>query len=150
MYGHATRFGPIPICCCGEYGNCKLVQPAYNERKRTDHGVRREKLNDDCTLPVCAYDNRYKHDYILDIILLYNFQYFLNIFSPISGDVTVRISAVSMMGIDSFEKTVHVKFDGVTNYYHTPYLMDIVNSGSKIAPAFQVNVTERFFYPGKS
>ena len=64
------------------------------------------------------------------------------------GEVTVRLSAVSMMGIDSVERKIHVKFDGVTNYYHTPYLLDLINSGSQIIPAFQVNVTERFFYPG--
>ena len=65
-----------------------------------------------------------------------------------SGDVTVMLSAVSMMGIDEVHRSIHIEYDGVTNFYHTPYLLDLINSGSQIIPHFQINVTERFFRPG--
>lgn len=37
--------------------------------------------------------------------------------------------------------------DGVTNYYNTPYMIDLINQGSQIIPDFYINVTERFTHP---
>lgn len=59
------------------------------------------------------------------------------------------ISAMSMMGVDEVHRVIHVIYDGVTNYYHTPYLLDLINSGSQIIPDFHINVTERFFHPSE-
>ena len=37
--------------------------------------------------------------------------------------------------------------DGVKNYLHTPYLVDLVSQGSIIIPDLWINVTERFIHP---
>jgi len=43
-----------------------------------------------------------------------------------------------------------VKYDGVVGrYQHTPYLVDLVNTGSVIIPDLKINISERFFDPGK-
>ena len=36
---------------------------------------------------------------------------------------------------------------GVTNYYNTPYLIDLINQGSLIVPDFEIPVPETFLYP---
>jgi len=42
-----------------------------------------------------------------------------------------------------------IKFDGVVGRYrHTPYLVDLVNTGSVIIPDLKINISERFFDPG--
>ena len=38
--------------------------------------------------------------------------------------------------------------DGITNRYHTPFLVDLVNKGSSLIPDFWIPVPERFFVPG--
>ena len=40
-----------------------------------------------------------------------------------------------------------VQYDGVTNYYNTPYLVDLINQGSLIVPDFDIIVPEQFIYP---
>ena len=43
-----------------------------------------------------------------------------------------------------------LKYDGVVGRYrHTPYLVDLVNTGSLIIPDLKINISERFFDPGK-
>lgn len=43
-----------------------------------------------------------------------------------------------------------VKYDGVIGRYkHTPYLVDLVNTGSVMIPDLKINISERFFDPGK-
>ena len=37
--------------------------------------------------------------------------------------------------------------DGVTNVYHTPYLINLVSQGSVIIPNFEIPVEERFYSP---
>ena len=39
------------------------------------------------------------------------------------------------------------QLDGVTNYYNTPYLIDLVSQGSIIIPDFDIPVPERFWLP---
>ena len=39
--------------------------------------------------------------------------------------------------------------DGVTNAYHTPALIDLVNKGAVIVPDLWIPVPERFIYPGQ-
>jgi len=42
-----------------------------------------------------------------------------------------------------------IKYDGVVGRYkHTPYLVDLVNTGSVIIPDLKINISERFFDPG--
>ena len=45
--------------------------------------------------------------------------------------------------------TVHFvcQYDGVTNYLHTPFLIDLINSGSLVLPDLEVPVPERFVKP---
>jgi len=41
------------------------------------------------------------------------------------------------------------QYDGVVGRYKfTPYLVDLVNTGSLIIPDLKVNISERFFDPG--
>ena len=39
------------------------------------------------------------------------------------------------------------QMDGVTNYYNTPLLIDLVTSGSLVIPDFQIPIPERFVDP---
>lgn len=39
------------------------------------------------------------------------------------------------------------QYDGVTNYLHTPFLIDLINSGSLVLPDLEVPVPERFVKP---
>lgn len=42
-----------------------------------------------------------------------------------------------------------LQYDGVIGRYrHTPYLVDLVNSGSLIPPDLKINISERFVDPG--
>ena len=46
--------------------------------------------------------------------------------------------------------TLHLfisQMDGVTNTYHTPYLIDLVNKGSVLIPDLWIPVPERFLLP---
>ena len=40
-----------------------------------------------------------------------------------------------------------LQFDGVTSYWHTPYFIDLINSGSVILPDLDIPVPERFVEP---
>lgn len=42
---------------------------------------------------------------------------------------------------------VSIQYDGVTNYYNTPYLIDLISSGYQIIPDFEIPVPEQFVYP---
>lgn len=42
-----------------------------------------------------------------------------------------------------------IKYDGVVGrHMFTPYLVDLVNTGSLIIPDLKINISERFFDPG--
>jgi len=42
-----------------------------------------------------------------------------------------------------------MKYDGVVGRHKfTPYLVDLVNTGSLIIPDLKINISERFFDPG--
>ncbi len=64
-----------------------------------------------------------------------------------TGEVKVTISAISFMGKDEVTKTVNIEMDGVTNYFNTPYLIDLINHGSLMIPDLEIPVPERFIYP---
>ena len=40
-----------------------------------------------------------------------------------------------------------MQYDGVTNYLHTPYFVDLINSGSMVLPDLEIPVDERFVKP---
>lgn len=66
-----------------------------------------------------------------------------------SGEILVRISTYSSQRIDHEEVPIKVVYDGVVGRVrHTPYLVDLVNTGSLIIPDLKVNISERFVDPG--
>lgn len=65
------------------------------------------------------------------------------------GNVTVYVSATSFMGKDTVSHTFSIKYDGVTNYYHTPLLVDLINTGSDIIPDLWIIVPDRFSVPNE-
>uniref|UniRef100_A0A2C9KRF6 Alpha-2-macroglobulin domain-containing protein n=1 Tax=Biomphalaria glabrata TaxID=6526 RepID=A0A2C9KRF6_BIOGL len=58
--------------------------------------------------------------------------------------LTFRVTAVSFMGKDEHIGEMIVKPNGVLNYYHTPYLIDLIRYPSIDLPQFKVNVPELF------
>jgi len=65
------------------------------------------------------------------------------------GSFTVRISSFSSQREDYEEVPIDITYDGVVGRYrHTPYLVDLVNSGSLIPPDLKINISERFVDPG--
>jgi len=65
------------------------------------------------------------------------------------GEITVRITTYSSQRIDREEIPIKVVYDGVIGRVrHTPYLVDLVNTGSLIIPDLKVNISERFVDPG--
>ncbi|CAH1779511.1 unnamed protein product [Owenia fusiformis] len=61
--------------------------------------------------------------------------------------VDVTVSATSFIGGDSVTKRMHIIYDGVTNYYNTPYLIDLISQGSLIIPDLEIPVPEQFVVP---
>ena len=45
---------------------------------------------------------------------------------------------------------INFQFDGVTNFYSTPYLIDLLNYGSLDVPDLDIPVPEIFVYPETS
>ena len=43
----------------------------------------------------------------------------------------------------------NIQYDGVTNIYHTPFLIDLINSGSMTHPDLKIVIPERFVNPGE-
>lgn len=58
--------------------------------------------------------------------------------------LTFRVSASSFMGKDEYVGEMFVKPNGVLNYFHTPYLIDLIRFPSIDIPQFKVNVPEYF------
>ncbi|XP_048253504.1 CD109 antigen-like [Haliotis rufescens] len=65
----------------------------------------------------------------------------------IKGQFTFRVSAFCFMERDEVVRTVYVQPDGVMNYYHTPYLIDLITYASIINPDLDVPVPEQFVVP---
>ena len=40
-----------------------------------------------------------------------------------------------------------LQYDGVTNFLHTPYFIDLINSGSLVLPDLEIPVPEQFVKP---
>jgi hypothetical protein len=65
------------------------------------------------------------------------------------GQFTVRLSSYSSQREDYEEVPIEISYDGVIGRYrHTPYLVDLVNTGSLIIPDLKVNISQRFVDPG--
>ncbi|CAL1532738.1 unnamed protein product [Lymnaea stagnalis] len=62
----------------------------------------------------------------------------------VRGKLTFRVSATCFMEKDQYEGIMYVKPDGVMNYYHTPYLIDLIRFGSIQIPQYDVPVPEQF------
>ncbi|XP_046585013.1 LOW QUALITY PROTEIN: murinoglobulin-1-like [Haliotis rubra] len=65
----------------------------------------------------------------------------------IKGEFTFRVSASCFMERDEVYRKVNVQPDGVRNYYHTPYLIDLITYASIIIPDLDVPVPEQFVVP---
>ncbi|KAK7114537.1 CD109 antigen-like [Littorina saxatilis] len=65
----------------------------------------------------------------------------------IQGMLTFHVSATCFMERDEYTGNMTVIPDGVINYYHTPYLIDLIRFASIQVPDFDVPVPEQFVVP---
>lgn len=65
----------------------------------------------------------------------------------IQGMMTFRVSATCFMEKDYYEGNITIVPDGVMNYYHTPFLIDLIRFGSMQVPDFDISVPEQFSIP---
>ncbi|WAR12173.1 CPMD8-like protein [Mya arenaria] len=73
---------------------------------------------------------------------------FLPIVSTIvQGEFTFTVTAQCFMERDIYTKTIKVLADGVLNYYHTPYLIDMIRYGSETIPHLQIVIPDQFVVP---
>lgn len=75
-----------------------------------------------------------------------------DIFMPIvpkavRGQFNFTVSAWCFLERDTVTKTVFIDSDGVENYFHTPYLLDMITYGSIIIPDLKINVSDQFIVP---
>nr|KAG5707487.1 hypothetical protein BaRGS_011991 [Batillaria attramentaria] len=67
----------------------------------------------------------------------------------IRGELTFQITAACFMMKTEYTGTIRVIPDGVTNYYHIPYLVDLTSYASIDVPDLKVPVPEFFIVPGQ-
>ncbi|ELT90449.1 hypothetical protein CAPTEDRAFT_197470 [Capitella teleta] len=60
----------------------------------------------------------------------------------------LTIEGHSFVNSMTLSKTITVTWDGVPNTRHTPFLVDLVNSGSQVMPFLQIPIPQRFVDPG--
>ena len=65
----------------------------------------------------------------------------------VDGMMEFTVTATCFMEQDEYTGRMSVKPDGVMNYYHTPYLIDLIRYGSIQMPSFDVVVPEQFRKP---
>ncbi|ELT94901.1 hypothetical protein CAPTEDRAFT_205407 [Capitella teleta] len=65
----------------------------------------------------------------------------------VDGCITIRLVANTFIYGDKEEMELCTKYDGVTNFLHTPYVIDLINSGSLVLPDLEIPVPERFVKP---
>lgn len=75
-----------------------------------------------------------------------------DIFLPIvskfvQGEFDFTVTAVCFMERDTVTKHVRLLPDGVLNYYHTPYLIDMIKYGSETIPDLQIPIPDQFVVP---
>ena len=49
--------------------------------------------------------------------------------------------------VTSLLSVICLQYDGVTNFLHTPYFIDLISSGSQVLPDLEIPVPERFIRP---
>eukprot|EP00106_Octopus_bimaculoides_P012375 XP_014779817.1 PREDICTED: CD109 antigen-like [Octopus bimaculoides] len=64
-----------------------------------------------------------------------------------NGCFDVEISASCFMERDYVIHRVCVKSDGILNYYHIPYLVDLITQASVIVPNFDIPINAQFIQP---
>ncbi|GAB1599163.1 C3 and PZP-like alpha-2-macroglobulin domain-containing protein 8 [Argonauta hians] len=64
-----------------------------------------------------------------------------------NGCFDVEISASCFMERDFVLHRVCVKSDGVLNYYHIPYMVDLITQSSVIVPNFDIPINAQFIQP---
>ncbi|KAL8603129.1 hypothetical protein ACOMHN_059301 [Nucella lapillus] len=65
----------------------------------------------------------------------------------VQGTLTFHVSATCFMERDDYTGNMTVIPDGVRNYYHTPYLIDLIRFSSIEVPYLDVKVPEQFVVP---
>ncbi|XP_076470049.1 CD109 antigen-like [Babylonia areolata] len=65
------------------------------------------------------------------------------------GELTFHVSATCFLAKDDYYGTMNVIPDGVMNYYHIPYLVDLIRYATIDVPDFSVPVSEQFIVPGQ-
>lgn len=69
--------------------------------------------------------------------------------SLVRGELRFHITASCFLAKNEYHGTLQVIPDGVINYYHTPYLVDLISFGSVTAPDLSVPIPELWFVPGQ-
>ncbi|XP_064641488.1 CD109 antigen-like isoform X2 [Lineus longissimus] len=72
---------------------------------------------------------------------------YLAVLPIVRGPLSVTVSGATFIGSDTVTKPLFVSYDGVTNHYHTPYLVDLLRTGSNILPDLDIPVPEQFTTP---
>ncbi|KAK7114535.1 CD109 antigen-like [Littorina saxatilis] len=65
------------------------------------------------------------------------------------GEMNFHVSATAFLAKDDYYGTMQVIPDGVINYYHIPYLVDLIRFATIDVPDFKVPVPEQFRVPGQ-
>ena len=63
-----------------------------------------------------------------------------------TGTISVSIEAISSANRDKFEGEIEVSYEGVTNTYHTPYLLSLANMPRMISE-FEIVTNQTFLLP---
>jgi len=63
------------------------------------------------------------------------------------GCLEVTVTAFTFLYTDTEVLELCTEYDGVTNYLHTPYFVDMFSSGSLTLPDLEIPVPERFVIP---
>ena len=63
-----------------------------------------------------------------------------------AGMIEVKLEAISGANRDDFTTLVQVQYEGVTNVYHTPYLLSLVNT-PRLISEFEIVTNETFILP---
>nr|UCK81481.1 macroglobulin-complement related protein-like 3 [Arenicola marina] len=64
-----------------------------------------------------------------------------------TGQITVQLSAISPINRDFEEITIEIGYDGVGNDDFIPFLVDLNNKGSLLAPYFDIPIPQQFMIP---
>ncbi|CAH1797576.1 unnamed protein product [Owenia fusiformis] len=64
-----------------------------------------------------------------------------------TGEVEVKFSACHFWGCSEDSVTINVEMDGVTNYFHIPYTIDLISQGSLYMPDMEIPIPEKFIVP---